>query len=162
MDAAVLATFAARTFRETFSHSTSAEHMAEHLATSYGVAQQTRELESPDCITFLMEHRGALVAFTQVRRGTPPECVTAEDAVELQRFYVDSPWHGRGLAQELMRAARDAGRELGGRHLWLSVWEHNARGIAFYRKAGFHDAGSAHFWVGSDRQADRIMIAPVG
>ena len=161
-DAAALAAFAARTFEETFGHSTTPEQLAEHLASAYGVAQQTQELESTDSITVLVEQDGALVAFAQVRRRAPPSCVNEPGSVELQRFYVDAPWHGSGLAQRLMEASREAARELGGRHLWLSVWERNARGIAFYRKAGFRDAGSADFWVGSDRQTDRIMVAPVG
>ena len=58
----------------------------------------------------------------------------------------------------IMDAARRAGLELGGRVMWLSVWEQNPRAIAFYAKVGFRDVGSADFHVGSDRQTDRILV----
>jgi ribosomal protein S18 acetylase RimI-like enzyme len=60
-----------------------------------------------------------------------------------------------------MSAVHKAAGELHGRHLWLSTWEQNPRAIAFYTKAGFTDAGSADFFVGSDRQRDRVLVAKV-
>jgi diamine N-acetyltransferase len=56
-----------------------------------------------------------------------------------------------------MTAAVAAARELGGRSVWLSVWERNPRAIAFYTKSGFSDVGSKVFVVGSDHQTDRVM-----
>jgi ribosomal protein S18 acetylase RimI-like enzyme len=61
----------------------------------------------------------------------------------------------------LMAEAHRAARELGGRHIWLGVWEHNPRGIAFYRKTGFVEVGTHDFYVGSDRQTDRVLVVPV-
>jgi ribosomal protein S18 acetylase RimI-like enzyme len=46
--------------------------------------------------------------------------------------------------------------------MWLSVWSGNARAIAFYTKVGFVDAGAVEFWLGPDRQMDRVMVAPLG
>jgi ribosomal protein S18 acetylase RimI-like enzyme len=160
-DAATLAAFAARTFQETFGHSTAAANMDAHLAKAYGVEQQGRELRDPGSVTLLLEHEGVLIAFAQVRRKAPPIDVPYPGVVELQRFYVDALWHGRGIAQRLMAAAKDAGRELGGQSIWLSVWGENARAIAFYAKAGFVDVGATDFWLGPDRQFDRVMVAPL-
>ena len=92
------------------------------------------------------------------RDGPTPPSVTMPDAVELWRFYVDRPWHGRGLAPILMATAMEAARELGGRSIWLGVWERNARAIAFYTKCGFLDIGSQEFVVGTDRQTDRVLV----
>jgi ribosomal protein S18 acetylase RimI-like enzyme len=83
--------------------------------------------------------------------------VPGNDRLELSRFYVDRPWHGRGVAQALMTATvREAARR-GGETLWLGVWERNPRGIAFYRKCGFADVGTQTFVLGSDPQNDRVM-----
>ena len=87
--------------------------------------------------------------------------MTQARPIELQRFYVDRPAHGTGVAQALMGAARQAAREFGGEHLWLGVWERNPRAIAFYTKAGFRDVGSTVFQVGPDRQTDRVLVAPL-
>ena len=81
--------------------------------------------------------------------------------MEVHRFYVDRPAHGSGIARMLMSEVRRAALELGGRHVWLGVWERNARAIAFYKKTGFIDVGSHDFYVGSDRQTDRVLVARV-
>jgi GNAT superfamily N-acetyltransferase len=157
-DAGALAKFGWRTFEETYGARNDPQNMADYLAANYGEEQQERELESPDMITLLVEQGGRLVGFAQVQRSTPPERVPNEGAVELYRFYVDRPWHGRGVAQKLLAATRLAAAELDGRRLWLSVWEKNPRAIAFYTKSGFVDEGTTDFWVGNDRQTDRVLV----
>jgi GNAT superfamily N-acetyltransferase len=158
-DAGPLAEFAARIFDETFGPDNRPEDMAAHLANRFGVRQQTEEILNPEVVTLLVEEQGRLIAFTQVTTiHPPPACVTGEAPVEIGRFYVDRPWQGKGLAQGLMAAAKDAARELGGRTVWLAVWEHNPRAIAFYEKHGFRDVGSQPFRLGSDLQTDRVMV----
>jgi GNAT superfamily N-acetyltransferase len=160
-DAAVLAAFAARTFTETYGAHNRPEDMRAHLEASYGVPQQARELADPGMATLLAEHDGVLAGFAQLRRHAPPPCVAASHPLELHRFYVDRPWQGRGLAQALMAAVQQAAHALGATALWLSVWERNPRAIAFYARCGFADVGGTWFFVGPDRQDDRVMLAPV-
>lgn len=160
-DAAALAEFAARTFDETYGTENEPVNVIAHLMSAYGVAQQSAELANPDWITVVAESRPVLAAYTQVRRVKAPPCVTAADPVEIYRFYVDKPWHGTGLGRLLMKSALEAAAELGGRHAWLGVWEHNPRARAFYMKCGFVDVGSQDFFVGPDRQTDRVLVVPV-
>jgi len=160
-DAPVLAAFAARTFSETFANDNTEADMAAHLENAYGVAQQAAELSDANVTTLLAHREHVLVAFAQVRRAVPPAVVPERAAIELQRFYVDRPAHGTGVAQLLMGAVFDTVRALGGRHLWLGVFQNNARAIAFYRKSGFRDVGAHEFLLGSDRQIDRLMLARV-
>ena len=156
-DAAALAAFAARTFAETFGADNRPEDLVAHLVATYGVAHQARELACADEVTLLADRETSLVAYAQVRRAPRPACVLSPDPVELHRFYVDCPAHGRGVAARLMTTVFDAARELGGRSLWLSVWERNPRALAFYRRMGFADVGRTEFFVGPDRQTDRVM-----
>src|SRR5664279_1757830 len=94
--------------------------------------QQTAELADPGQVTLLAEHLGTIAGFAQLRTKRPPPCVTGDAPVEIARFYVDRAHHGTGLAQQLMAAARAAAIEMGGRTLWLGVWERNPRAIAYY------------------------------
>lgn len=160
-DAAAVAALAAKTFEETFAADNRPEDMAAHLATAYGVPQQAAEIADPDYVTLLAFADGTLAAFAQVRRKTPPACVTGDGPIEIHRFYVDQPWHGRGVARPLMDASVEAVRGFGGRTAWLSVWERNPRAQAFYAKAGFVRVGEADFWVGPDRQTDHILALTV-
>lgn len=135
--------------------------MALHLAHAYGTAQQQRELTDPEIATLLVEVDGQLAGYAQLRAGVTPACVIGEAPIELWRFYIDQPWHGRGVAHALMRRVElEAGRRAR-RTLWLGVWERNERAKAFYRKDGFVDVGSHVFMLGTDVQTDRIMVRPV-
>lgn len=153
--------FASRTFAETFGPDNRPDDLAAHLASSYGLAQQTRELTSSEYLTLLLTSDSQLGGYAQVRRQVPPACVAGPAPIELYRFYVDRPWQGKGAAQRLMEGVHGAAAELGGQTLWLSVWERNPRAIAFYGKCGWQDVGSAPFFVGPDRQMDRILAIPV-
>jgi GNAT superfamily N-acetyltransferase len=160
-DAAALAEFAARTFVDAFGAENNPDDLAKHLADSYNPAQQARELADPHIITLLIEESSTLAGFAQVRYHAPPPCVTGPKPIEIMRLYVDRPFHGKGVAQLLMQAAHDAAAELSGETLWLGTWERNPRGRAFYAKVGFVDVGTADFYVGTDRQTDRIFAMPV-
>ena len=157
-DAPALAAFAARTFAETFGPHNRPEDLRAHLDASYGIEQQSRELADPATITLLAEVDGSLVAYAQLRRKTTPPSVTQLQPIELHRFYVDGPAHGQGVAQRLMTAVREEALARGAKHLWLGVWERNPRAIAFYEKCGFVEVGTHDFFVGSDRQRDRILV----
>jgi GNAT superfamily N-acetyltransferase len=158
-DAEQLAEFAARTFSDTFAAANRPEDIAAYLPSAYSVSHQASELNNPDIITLIMESNdGQWSAYAMLRRSVAPECVSGDHPIEIWRFYVDRPWHGFGLAQRLMTAVEETAREETARTLWLGVWERNDRAIAFYAKCGFSDVGAQHFWVGSDKQTDRIMV----
>ena len=158
-DAAALAELAARTFTETFASDNSPEDLDSHRCASYGVAQQTAELEDHDVTTLLALQGEAFIGFAQVRRSAAPSCVISARAVELQRFYLNRSAQGKGLAAPLMHAAREAARALGGVDLWLGVWERNPRAIAFYVKSGYVQVGSHVFTVGGDHQTDFVFVS---
>lgn len=161
VDAPRLAEFAQRTFEETFAADNTPEDMAAHVAKSFGSAIQRREIQDRAMVTLLAEVGLVLAGFAQVRRGAFPPCVTGPAPVEVHRFYVDRPYHGRGIAQTLMSAAASLARELGGKTLWLGVWEQNPRAIAFYAKCGFVDVGEQAFIFGTDEQTDRVMARSI-
>jgi len=156
-DATALAEFAARTFQEAFAADNRPEDMALHLAASYSPARQRAELLDPTIHTLLGESGGRLAGFAQLRSGPAPPCVAGPAPIELWRFYVDRPWHGRGLAQALMQRAVEEAARRGGRTLWLGVFERNGRARTFYARQGFIDVGAQSFMVGTDRQSDRVM-----
>jgi diamine N-acetyltransferase len=160
-DASALAGLAARTFAETFAAENTPEDLNAHLLSSYGVAQQSVELADPNVLTLLAYRNTELIGFAQVRRTPAPSCVVEENPIELHRFYLERSAQGTGAAAPLMHEVRAAAKELGGRHLWLGVWERNPRAIAFYVKSGFAKVGSHVFIVGSDRQTDWVFTSPV-
>jgi diamine N-acetyltransferase len=141
-DAERLCELAVRTFRDTYAEHNRPENMARYLAAHFSPQKQAEELADPRMVTVLVEAGPQVFGYAQVRRGNPPDCVPGTDRLELSRFYVDRPWHGRGVAQALMTATVREATGRGAETLWLGVWERNSRGIAFYRKCGFADVGT--------------------
>jgi ribosomal protein S18 acetylase RimI-like enzyme len=103
-----------------------------------------------------------MIGFSQLRPGRAHASVAAKRPAELTRIYVLSEWHGRGIASALMRDALDAAAGHGCDRLWLGVWEHNPKAMAFYRKHGFEIVGTQSFMLGQDRQRDLVMAVKLG
>jgi ribosomal protein S18 acetylase RimI-like enzyme len=158
-DAAALAALAERTFRETFAADNTPDNLELHCTQNFGTELQAREIADPQLITLLAEDGGKLAGFAQLRPMHASSSVCAERPAELHRIYVASEWHGRGVAGDLMREVIAAAAQAGADCVWLGVWEHNPRAIAFYRKFGFRVVGDHAFMLGSDRQRDLILTA---
>ena len=160
-DAERLASFAARVYAEAFAPDTPPDDLELHLRASYGPAQQAAEIGDASVSTFVAEDGPDLAGYFQLRDQAPPACVEEANALELRRFYVDRPWHGRGLATDLMEAAVREALRRGASALWLSTWEKNGRARAFYEKVGFRVVGTQPFIVGNDVQTDRILVRAI-
>ena len=132
-----------------------------HCRTHYSAAIQAGEIADPRTVILLSEEGKQLVGFAQLRWDGAPACVVAEAPGEIQRLYVAADWHGKGVANDLMRACMDELLARGSDVVWLGVWERNPRAIAFYRKCGFVEVGDHVFSVGSDPQRDIVMARPV-
>jgi ribosomal protein S18 acetylase RimI-like enzyme len=160
-DAAAVGAFGERSFRETFGPDNRPEDMDAYCLAAYGLERQRAELAASDRVTLVAEMDGALAGYAQLRDGPAPACVTGPDPIELLRFYVDSRWHGQGIAGSLMDQVVAHARRRGRRTLFLAVWERNPRAIGFYRKQGFHEVGAQPFQLGKDVQTDRVMVQPL-
>jgi ribosomal protein S18 acetylase RimI-like enzyme len=160
-DAAPLAAFAERVFIDTFGDENDPDDLRAHIEATYGIAQQSDEICDRDTATLLVERGGDLIGYAQICRKRVPPGVAGTSPIEIYRFYIDHSAHGTGIAQALMAAAFAQAREWGADVIWLGVWEHNPRAMAFYRKFGFADVGSLDFFVGPDRQTDRIYVLPL-
>jgi GNAT superfamily N-acetyltransferase len=160
--AAKLAEFGARTFFESFAADNTPEDMRRHLDSAWSPEKQLAELRHPGIDTLVIsDATGRWLAFAQLRMGAISDGVPPEGSIELWRFYVDKPWHGKGVAGSLMSAAKQRARQRGAQSLWLGVWERNERAKAFYARHGFRKVGSKVFEVGSDPQTDHVMLCPL-
>jgi diamine N-acetyltransferase len=155
-DATALSVLAATTFRDTYAAFNTPENMAAHLAATFSPERQRAEIEDPSTF-ILVADAAALIAYAHVTRGIAPPAVGDAQAMEIKRFYVERAWHGSGVAQRLMAHTVRGAAERGAATVWLSVWSQNPRAIAFYRKAGFADAGTFPFRLGNDVQTDLLM-----
>ncbi len=161
-DAAALAWLAQQTFIDTYGDLTDPEDVRLHCDKNFGIAQQSAEINNPEYTVILVWHQEELIAFAQIVQRPPPDSLpitpAATNAIALFRYYVKKDWHGKGVAQILLKAAEQAAREWGAEHLWLGMWEHNARALAFYQKVGFQHVGWMDYHFGSKVERDYVLL----
>lgn len=156
-DAATLADLGARTFRETFQGICSPEDLGAFLGKTYGEAMQKAELMDPARPALVLEVDGIPAGFAQLRLGHREPGILGRRPAELQRIYVLRAFHGGGYGAALMQAATDLARAWGAGQLWLGVWEHNDKALAFYARCGFREVGEHIFKIGDQTDRDLLL-----
>jgi ribosomal protein S18 acetylase RimI-like enzyme len=128
------------------------------------LAFTSRELTAQRFCEFIDDARNAillarvsnqLAGFALVAQAPAPQQSRAD--VELRKFYIDTPFHGTGLANALMKEALAIAEAASKAGIWLSVFSGNPRAIAFYKRWGFRIIGAQTFVVGTDHQQDYLM-----
>lgn len=160
-DSALLAELGASTFRDSFGSANTPEDMARYLSESFSPSIQATELADPRNAFLLAEVGGGPVGYSRLREGPVPPTVPGSRPLEIVRFYAIEAWIGRGVGATLMQACLDLAARKGHDTLWLDVWEHNPRAIAFYRKWGFEVVGNQPFRLGDDLQNDILMARSI-
>lgn len=155
-----LAALGERTFRETFAATNTATDMEAYAQQAFSLERVRSELADPDSAFFLAFAEGAHApgGYAKLRTGEPDASVTGPEPIEIERIYVERSAIGRGLGAALMRRCLVEATARGRKTVWLGVWEHNDRAIAFYERWGFEIVGSHVFQLGSDAQNDLIMV----
>lgn len=158
-DAEKLAPLAIKIFNDTFAGHplNKPEDMEAYIGEAFNIEQTRRELTDDETIVFLVETNGELIGFAKLHEHLTEECVSDDDPIEIQRFYISHEFHGQGIAQKLMDACLDEARKRNYQTIWLGVWEHNIRAQRFYEKLGFKQVGTHVFQLGNDPQIDWVM-----
>lgn len=147
-----------RVFSETYGHVIPTDALHHYLDTAFSepvIAEGIVQIRS-NCLLVFREDD--LAGMSELAMQPTPECVQASDAVEIARFYIDASFRGRGAANALLASCEQHVRDLGRRAMWLCVWEHNARAIAFYAKRGFAHVGAMDIVVEGVIFHDAVML----
>ncbi len=156
-DTSLLSVLGAHTFSDAFASFNKPEDMAAYLASAFSPPVLMEELKDSRATFLVAEINAVAVGYAKLHNSAAPMCVAGARPTEIARLYVEHDWHGRGVGEALMRECIEIARREGTRTIWLGVWEHNARALAFYRKWGFHEVGEHIFQLGEDRQTDILM-----
>lgn len=152
-----LQTIGRQTFSETFSASNTAADMAAYLAEGFSTDKLTAELSNPDSKIYFARLDGVVIGYLKLNIGASQTESTGEKSLEIERIYVLNAFHGQTIGQLLYEKAMQIARQLAVESVWLGVWEHNPRAIAFYKKNGFVAFDTHIFRLGADEQTDILM-----
>jgi GNAT superfamily N-acetyltransferase len=160
-NAEILSELGKKTFIETFSKDNRPEDIEQYVAETFSAEKQAREIEDPTRWIAIAWSTDVAVGFFHLAKSQPDPSITGTNPIELLRLYVDSRWHGKGVAAALMDECIEIARKEGFQTLWLGVWEKNFRAQAFYKKFNFATVGSHIFKLGRDHQNDLIMARSI-
>jgi len=154
-DAESLADLGRRTFVETFGHLYKPEDLSLFLE-NHSADRWRGELSDPALVVRLAEEEGVAAAYAKLGPPSLPFEPRAP-CIELRQFYVLKPWHGSGVARELMEWSLAEARARGAKEMYLSVFVDNHRARRFYERYGFEFVQPYAFMVGSHADEDHIL-----
>ena len=154
-DVGALARLFHDSFVETFGPLYSPENLAAFLS-GKSEADWEEELADSAFVIRIAEAEGEAVGFAKLGPPSLPFAPRGPTA-ELRQLYVLKPWHGAGIAHELMRWTIAEAKARGARDLTLSVYVDNPRARRFYDRYGFEYVGPYQFMVGDHADEDHVM-----
>ena len=157
VDKARLLAVARRIFSETFSHLYEEDAFRTFCDQTWSEdGPIAGDLADPTINWRVAIEEGQPIGYAKMTPLRAPARNAREGALELQQIYVLSDWHGKGIAEELMKWAVELARALGAPELYLTVLEHNERAKRFYARHGFQEVGKCIFKLGDRVDDDRI------
>jgi len=145
------------TFFETFSDSNTPKNMAAYLAEGFSEEKLTGELNCEGSEFFFALKNDKVIGYLKLNTGKAQTEPQDNNALEIERIYVLSAYHGKRVGQVLYEKAIQRAESLDATYIWLGVWEENPRAIRFYEKNGFKAFDKHIFILGDDEQTDIMM-----
>lgn len=157
-DATLLSELGTKTFYDSFAADNTPENMTTYLNGAFNCEKQAQELADGTSRFLIAENNGTAVGYARLLFKPAPDVVVGRKPMEIARFYVQKEWINKGIGTRLMQSSLKAAKQADCDVVWLGVWEHNLRAIAFYRTWGFVKVGGQVFQLGNDAQQDWIMV----
>jgi len=148
---------AKKTFIDAFGSDNSKKNMDIYVAASFNTTKLTAEINHPNSSFYVATLAQEIIGYIKVNVADAQTETISGNSMELERIYVDAPYHGQGLGQLLMDKAIQIALDAQKDFLWLGVWEKNPRAIRFYQKNGFVKFDTHVFLMVDDPQTDWMM-----
>ncbi len=156
-DAAVVSALSIQVFLDTYATDGVCPDLAREALREYSEQTFLARLCAPDRRFVLAENEGALLGFAEL------DCIAKEApapgvrGVELVRLYVQPRAQRTGVGGALLAQAERIARSLTAPFLWLTVWEGNARALAFYARSGYADVGATTYEFEGRKYGNRVV-----
>lgn len=156
-DAALIADLSRRTFYETFAAQNTKADMEKFMKEQFSHEQLMKQVSEPGNIFLLAFLDDVAAGYARLKESGNPPSLGTMNAMEISRIYVVNTAIGTGIGKALMEECIQAAIQRNKEVIWLGVWEHNTRAIAFYTKFGFSKFATHVFMLGDDPQTDWLM-----
>jgi ribosomal protein S18 acetylase RimI-like enzyme len=156
-DALLLQEIGRKTFAETFSSTNSKENMEKYLEEGFSLAKLQAEINDPNAEFYFAMQDNSIIGYLKLNIGQSQTEIKNDNALEIERIYVLTEFHGQNIGQQLFEKALEQAYVQKVDFIWLGVWEENKRAIKFYTKNGFVAFDKHIFKLGDEEQTDIMM-----
>ncbi len=146
-----------KTFYETFIYGTSVKDMEDYLKDNFSYNQLELEMKNKNSRFYKVENDEKIIAYLKLNYSVVHENNEFEEALEIQRIYIDKDYKGMHIGKKLIEKAVEVAKCKNLEYIWLGVWEKNSAAIKFYEKLGFSKYSTHIFKLGEDAQTDNLM-----
>jgi ribosomal protein S18 acetylase RimI-like enzyme len=146
-----------RTFCQAFEKFNTTEDMELYLTKCLSIEQLYTEMNAPGSEFYVGRTGDETVAYLKLNHHNSKHDAQDRTGLEIERIYVEETYLGKGIGPAMFSFVLKVAKERLSTHLWLGVWEHNARAIRFYEKLEFTPFGTHVFKLGNDAQTDVLM-----
>jgi len=153
-EAELIAELSRQTFYDSFEMYNTKENMNKFMNGQFTKEALMAEVGAAGNIFLLAYLAGEALGYARMHKGENPQELGDVSAIEIARIYAVQKEIGKGVGRLLMERCIEMAKEKNEKVIWLGVWEHNPRAIAFYLKWGFEKFGEHPFMLGDDRQTD--------
>ncbi len=156
-DVPVLSKLSIDTFIESYAEQNTSENTALYIDRHFKPEQVERDLNDPGNKVFLAFSGSELAGYIKLSNINQPEKLKGSNNLEIERLYVLKQYQEQKIGATLMSYSLSYAIKNGFDTLWLGVWIHNEKAIAFYKRWDFEEFGEHIFQFGNDPQTDLLM-----
>lgn len=161
-DADCISALAMQVYLDTYATEGISPLLVREIHAQLSIAAISELILSPATSFILVERAAHLIAFAQVTHGATHELVGAENAIELDRLYVQERFTGQGIGKALLNHVEALAASSGASKLWLTAWAQNLRALGFYAMQGYVDVGMTMYRFEHEAHENRLLVKALG
>lgn len=148
---------AIKTFKQSYEHLNTQSNFKWYVDKAFATEKLIAEIQNEESFYYFISLADDIVGYLKLNIGKSQTETHGDEYLEIERIYLDEGSQGKGLGKRMIKHAMDKAIALNKTKVWLGVWDHNPKAIAFYERNGFERKGSHIFKFGDQDQIDIIM-----
>ena len=157
-DAPIIAFLARITFDETFGHLfRDRQDLLDYFENTFSVDKIETSISKSNNIFWIAYVDKLPVGYAKLKLNSTSQFIISKNVCQLQKIYVLKDFLSLKIGHKLQGIQLQKAKELGFKHIWLSVLNSNERAINFYIKNGFKHIGDHDFQIGKEEFEFKVM-----
>ncbi|MET7028841.1 GNAT family N-acetyltransferase [Sediminicola luteus] len=146
-----------KTFIDAFEKDNNPEDFENYLDFAFDPDRIADEVLNADSDFYFVYLNQEVVGYFKLNQLQAQTDIKDENSFELERIYVLNEFQGKQIGRWMLEQVKALAKHKNKTFVWLGVWEHNTKAIAFYEVYGFQKFGTHPYYIGKDKQTDWLM-----